>query len=276
MPGSLPSIPRRLPLGSFVAAGLVLLVAPSTGAAQGIIGRVMDADADTAVAGVAVTLVDGAGARLVTATTDSTGGFGLPAYAPGVYTLHLQHPAYRERETRALEVGRADVVRVDVRLSRLSFDLDPLTVTARQRAPTSYLTDYYERLDRWAEYGRGVILTRDDLEELHGYSVGTILERPTLVGRFQSLQLGGLGCSPAMYWNGFPVSVRQIPVSSVEGIEIYRRHEVPAEYGGYHPCGVVLVWNRPVRPGEEEGRAPGWQRVAMAVGAAVAFLLVLN
>ena len=276
--------PTRQPHGGRSRTGIVatlpflLLVGalPGPTAAQGILGRVLDAEADTVIAGAAVTLVDSGGSRLVTSTTDSAGSFGLPVYAPGRYTLHVEHVAYREAETRALEVGRRDMVRVDIRLSRLAFDLDPLVVTARQRAPTSYLTEYYERLDRAVEYGWGVVLTREDLEELEGYSVGDVLERPALVGRFLSLPLGGLACSPAFYWNGFPVPVRQIPVSSVEGIEIYRRHEVPAEYGSYHPCGVVLVWNRPVRPGEDAGRASGWQRVAMAVGAALLAVVVVR
>lgn len=281
-PPSRPRFPTRARLagsltGSLFAAALLGLPAAGPVAGQGVIGRVMDADADTVLAGAAVTLVDSAGERLVTARTDSMGAFGLPVYAPGRYTLHVQHVAYRETETRPLDVGRADLVTVDIRLSRLSFGLDPLVVTARQRAPTSYLTEYYERLDRWAEYGRGVFLTREELVDLEGYTVGDLLTRPTLTGRF--LQRGGWGnglpCTPTIYWNGFEVPAGQIPVSTVEAIEIYRPSEAPPQYKT-RGCAAVLVWNRPVRPGEDEGQAPGWQRVAMAVGAAVAFLLVLN
>jgi hypothetical protein len=260
-----------------IAAALVSLGTPELASAQGVIGRVVDADADTALAGAAVTLVDSAGERLVTATTDSAGAFGLPVYAPGRYTLHVQHVAYRETETRSLEVERAEVVWVEIRLSRLSFDLDPLIVTARQRAPMAYLTEYYERLDRWAEYGRGLILTREELEPLEGYTVGEILTRPTLTGRFvQRAGLStGLPCTPVFYWNGFAVPVGQIPVSTVEAIEIYRGAEIPPQYDG-NGCGVVLVWNRPVRPGEDTGRAPGWQRALMAAAAGVLFALLVN
>lgn len=159
------------------------------------------------------------------------------------------------------------MLHLDIRVSRLAFGLDPLTVTVRQRAPTSYLNEYYDRLDRRKKSGWGVILTREELEPLAGYSVRDLLSRPTLVGRFQRL---GRACTPAFYWNGFRVPAGDTPLSNVEGIEIYRRGEVPIEFGGYHPCGVVLVWNRPVRPGE--GNPPGWRRFALAVGFALLLL----
>lgn len=276
------SVRARTPVGA-LAAGVALTatamlgLAPAPTSAQGIVGRVRDVDTDTALSGVAVTLVDSAGARLVTATTDTTGAFGLPVYRPGTYTLDLRHGAYEATQTSPLTVERQEVVQVDVRLSRLAFDLDPLVVTARQRAPTSYLTEYYERLDRWGDYGRGVVLTRDELEKLAGYTVGEILTRPTLTGRFVNRRgmTAGLPCTPRLYWNGFEVPVGEIPVSSVEGIEIYRGAEIPAQYDISNPCGVILVWNRPVRPGEDENRAPGWQRAALAAGAGVLFVLLV-
>lgn len=266
----MPGLTRHCPPGS-APVGVILLAAltAAPGASQGLLGRVVDADADTAVVGAAVTLVDSAGTALVTASTDTAGAFGLPVYTPGTYTLRVRHVAYREAETRPLEVGRGDVLHLDIRVSRLAFDLDPLTVTVRQRAPTSYLNEYYDRLDRREKSGWGVILTREELEPLAGYSVEDLLRRSTLVGRFQRL---GRACTPAFYWNRSPVPVGDIPVSNVEGIEIYRRGEVPIEYGGYHPCGVVLVWNRPVRPGE--GSPPGWRRFALAAGLTLLILVV--
>jgi hypothetical protein len=277
---------RTAPGGSALIAALstaalaltaaLLTAAASPASAQGILGRVMDADADTALAGVAVTLVDSDGSRLATATTDTTGSFGLPVYQPGIYTLHLAHVAYEAIDTRALAVERQEVVHVDIRLSRLAFELDPLVVTARQRASTSYLTEYYERLDRWEEYGRGVILTRDELEKLEGFSVGDILKRPTLTRRFLNRRglEAGLPCTPVLYWNGFEMPASEIPISSVEAIEIYRPSETPPQYstGG---CAAVLVWNRPIRPGEDDDRAPGWQRAALAVGAGVLFVFLV-
>jgi hypothetical protein len=234
-------------------------------------GRVIDAEAETGIAAVAVTLVDSAGSLLTTVSTDSTGAFGLPVYAPGSYTLRVRHLAYREVDTRSLEVRHSEVLQVDIRLSRLAFDLDPLVVTARARAPTYYLREYHERLDRHEKSGWGVILTREELEPLAGFSVGDLLKRPTLTGRFLNRRVGGR-CLPTVFWNGLPVRVDHIPVSSVEGIEIYRGTQVPARYGAYHPCGVVLVWSRAIRPGE--GRPLDWSGAVIAAVAGVLMFIV--
>lgn len=258
-------------LAASVLTFLGILSAPVAACGQGIMGRVVDAEADTGIAAVAVTLVDTAGNRLTTVSTDSTGAFGLPVYSAGIYTLNVRHVAYEEVDTRPLDVERRDVVHVDIRLSRLTFDLDPLVVTARARAPTSYLREYYDRLDRHQKSGWGVILTREELEPLAGHSVGDLLMRPTLTGRFLNRRIGGR-CPPMVYWNGLPVPVDQIPVSSVEGIEIYRGTQVPARYGGYHPCGVVLVWSRAIRPGE--GRRLDWSGAVIAAVAGVLMFIM--
>jgi hypothetical protein len=236
---------------------------------QGIMGRVVDADTEEHVTGAAVTLVDSAGTPVTTATTDSVGSFGLPVVAPGRYTLEIGHMAYRDTETRPLAVGRDEVIEVDIRLSRLTFELDPLVVTARRETRVSYLRGYYDRVDR-RHLTWGVILTREDLEPLHGHTVGTLMRRHPGTGRFMDRY--GEPCPPAYYWNGLPVPAQDIPISQVEGIEIYRRREVPAEIAAeiasraaVGRCGVVLVWSRPVRPGE--GRPWSWWRLAAALAA---------
>jgi hypothetical protein len=256
-------------------AGLLLgLALPAAAAAQGVLGHVRDAETGEPVAAAAVALVDSAGTRLATAPTDSAGAFGLPVYAAGTYGLVVSHVAYRETRTRTVEIDRDEVVQVDIRLSRLDFTLDPLVVTARRRAQVSYLTDYYERADRNETLGRGRILRRKDLEPLEGLAVADVLARHPGTGRFTD-PLWGSSCQPATYWNGLRVPVGDIPVASVEGIEVYRRREVPAEYAGdleARACGVVLVWNRPIRPGEARPNTLG--RLALAAGAVVLFVFL--
>jgi len=59
-------------------------------------------------------------------------------------------------------------------------------------------------------------------------------------------------------------------VANVEGTEIYRHKDWPPQYRG-GDCGVVLVWNRPLRPGE--GHPFNW--VILAAGLGVFALLTL-
>ncbi|MFW5947176.1 MAG: hypothetical protein ACOCUW_01680, partial [Gemmatimonadota bacterium] len=69
----------------------------------------------------------------------------------------------------------------------------------------------------------------------------------------------GRTCAPAVYqdgtlteerWDPYRSMVGRTPVDQVEGIEIYHadRMELPARYRR-DPCGVILVWTRPVTGG---------------------------
>ncbi len=60
-----------------------------------------------------------------------------------------------------------------------------------------------------------------------------------------------------------------MPISNVEGIEIYRRNNAPPRYA--NGCATILVWSRPLRPGE--GRPHNW--VIMAAGLGLFALLTL-
>jgi hypothetical protein len=235
--------------------------------AQAVTGRVVDVDGDTAVSGVAVSLADSAGDVHVTVVTDSLGGFTLPVAVPGRYTLRTRHIAFRPVVTRPLAVGPGQNVDVELRLSRAAISLEPLVVRAVRKVDVAYLRDYYARVEENRKLGRGRILTRADLEPLQGLAVHEAVRRQML--RFTNSP--GFQCAPTYYWNGMPIdraAVAEIPVANVEGIEIYRRYEVPPQYSG---CAVILVWSRPLRPGE--GHPYNW--VIMAAGLAVFGLLTL-
>ncbi len=244
--------------GSVVAAASFSAL-PLSG--QGVVGRVVDVEGDSVVAGVAVTLADSLDQARRTVVTDTTGAFAIPVAAPGRYTLRTEHIAYRPVVTRPLAVEAGDVVEVELRLSRRTFDLDPLVVVGRRTVDVPYLRDYYERVEIARRTGRGRVLAREELERLEGLTVRDVLrrERP-FKDRF------GRRCTPVVYWNGFPVEVAHIPVSNVEGIELYRARENFTGYGG-GLCGVVLVWNRPLREGE--GRPFSWLKLMVGAGALV-------
>lgn len=251
-----------------LAALAVTACAAAPLAGQAVTGRVVDVDGDTAVSGVAVSLADSAGSVRMTVVTDSTGTFAFPITAAGRYTLRTQHIAFRPVVTRPFTVGAGENVDVEIRLSRATIALEPLVVRARRRVGVGYLRDYYDRVEENRKLGRGVILTRADLEPLQGLAVSEAVRRQML--RFTNSR--GFQCSPSYYWNGLPVdeqAVVTIPVGDVEGIEIYRRFNAPPQYT--NGCGVVLVWSRPLRAGE--GHPFNW--VIMAAGLSLFALLTL-
>jgi len=253
---------RRRATLRWAGPGLVLVTAVCSAvpvAGQGVVGRVVDVEADSAVAGVAVTLADSLDRGRGTVVTDTAGSFAIPVAAPGRYTLRTEHVAYRRVVTRSFVVEAGDVVEVELRLSRRTFDLDPLVVVGRRTVDVPYLRDYYDRVEIARKMGRGRVLTREELVRLEGFTVRDVLrrERP-FKDRF------GRRCTPVVYWNGFPVEVAHIPVTNVEGIELYRARENYTGYGG-GSCGVVLVWNRPLREGE--GRRFRWLTLLVGAGA---------
>lgn len=230
--------------------GLLLLVGvPATTAAQGVTGRTVDADDGEPVGGAEVILVDASGEGLQTVFTDSTGSFGLPVMEAGSYTIRVRHLAYRTVTSRVLELEGESALEVELRLGRDAIELDSLIVLARDEAVADHAPEYYRRLNRNRRQGLGRILSREDLEPLRDRTVREALERELV--RFENR---GVPCTPMIFWNGLAVSSWEIPVSGVEGIEVYRRaSEIPTRYTNYQhavDCGLVLVWSRVRRPGE--------------------------
>ncbi|NIQ52948.1 MAG: hypothetical protein GWN71_05720, partial [Gammaproteobacteria bacterium] len=196
-----------------------------------------------------------------------TGAFAIPVAAAGRYRLRTEHVAYRPVVTRPFTVAFGDIVEVKIRVSRRTFDLEPLVVVGRRTVDVPYLRDYYDRVEIHRKAGRGRILTREELERLEGFTVRDVLrrERPFKDRR-------GRTCTPVFYWNGFAVEAEHIPVSNVEGIELYRSRENMTFYNG-RGCGVVLVWNRPLREGEGRphlaGQGPGRDVFRLGYGVGV-------
>lgn len=242
------------------AAVAVAFLAAAPLAAQAVAGRAIDVDGDTAVAGVAVSLADSTGHVYMTVLTDSAGAFAFPVTRPGDYRLRTRHIAFQSIVTRPFTVGAGENVDVEIRLSRAPIALEPLVVRARRQVGAAYLRDYYDRVQVNRKLGRGRILTREDLAQLPGVVVKEAVRRQMLP--FTTSE--GFPCAPTYYWNSMPIdeeAVTEIPVENVEGIEIYRRRDVPPPYAG---CAVVLVWSRPLRPGE--GHRHNWLIMAAGLG----------
>ncbi len=231
---------------------------------QAVTGRVIDEDTGAGVAGAQVSLLLDS-ARVRTAVADSAGEFALPVLQPDTYALRVVHVAYEGVTTRPFGVGREDVVEVELRLSQRRIPLEPLVVTARRGGGVARLSDFYRRLETNEELGKGVILSRSELERHESYTVRDVVGRTGVVFRRTN---PFIPCMIRTYWNGMMIesvpddrwsgaALRDLPVSSIEGIEIYRdRFDIPSEYRHPEVCGVVLVWSRPVRPGEGSPDSP--------------------
>lgn len=245
-------------------------------------GRVVRAANDEAVEGVVVRIV---GTDMSTMTTAS-GEFSFDSVAPGAVTLVTDHMAFRPT-TGAVAVSGGELVRVELRVDDGVFELDPLVVTGRSQPllMDERLRGFHIRRarDLGTFFGPDDLAGRPDagltsvLRDVPGITVTSMGARGVILrGRGnESLQENSSNpyCSPMVYLNGMPISVRTatledleqiartldaIPFSEIAGVEVYAgAANVPGEFAGLNPnCGAVAVWTHVRSRGNGSGDAP--------------------
>lgn len=261
-----------------VIAGLVPL--PEAARAQAIRGHAVDAD-DRPVVGARVVALDTLGDARARATTDPAGDFVLELLEGGWYRVRLTHAVADTFVSRLLELAFDEEVEVRIRLGGPG-SADSVVVTSRYRPSTSHLHRYYERLEQWDGTGRGVFITREELDSLNAGTVGRAVRRVT-PRRFRTRE-GSEPCRPPVYWNAIRMNERwhsvqsragRMPTADVEGIEVYYadRMEMPPTYRDER-CGVVLIWSP--RGASEESRGSLLAKLAAVVAVGLLFFLAVG
>ncbi len=269
-----------------------LLLAPAAVDAQLVRGRVIDSATGEGVADAAVTLLTATDLVQERVVTDSIGGFVVRAPSAGQYSLSLLRIGYASLTTVPFEIGRGEIVDVEVRLSIGAIPLDPLIITARARRERAALQQFRARAEGEGVGAFGEFLTREDVDRHTGGNTTDLfrgLRNVTLAPAFTFelgfapgrnlivLQSGAeRRCMPALYVDG--IRFRQTPSSTVddyldpgvlEGVEVYRGTAAPVEYPG-GDCGVVLFWTREAEPGKDWN----WKRIALGVGGIATVILL--
>jgi hypothetical protein len=261
----------------------LLLYGPAAALAQGISGSVVDASTRAPVAGAAIT-INLAGAtdrQRQTVMTDSLGRFRAIVGSAGEYVLRAEQLGYAPVVSQPLAVGVREMVTVELRMGPLPLALDPVIVQGRAPLRADGLDDYRRRMQLSRRTGFGRVYSREDIDAYPSASLNSLLQRDLRIRvvplRFGSrLMVGGRGmaCAPAVYLDGVFMGTTAltdlnsiVSLQSVEGIEIYRATEAPAELRT-EGCGVIAVWTR-----RGEGGPFSWRRVAIGVGLAVIMVL---
>jgi hypothetical protein len=254
---SSPRVARVPPVA--VALAAVLTILPFTAAAQGFSGRVVDIDRGTGVAGAQVSLLTADDEVIRGVVADSAGRFTIPVARLDTFKLRVEHVAYRTTTSPPYIFEAPAVVEVEVRVSQQEIELEPLVVTAVRGTGHSRLADFYRRVRQYEVTGRGIQLTREDLEPHSGRTVLDVFSlQPVRFQRMNPLR----PCRIRTYWNDMLVedvtdeewrgydlpggqALDDLPASSVEGVEIYDHlGEIPPRYADYGVCGVILIWSR--------------------------------
>jgi hypothetical protein len=275
---------RRLP-PALLAASLALL--PATAAAQGFVGRVVEADDGSGVAGAQVSLLGAGDEVLRGVVADSAGRFTIPVARMDTFRLRVEHIAYRTTTSPPYVFESPAIVEVELRVSQQEIELEPLVVTAVRGVGHPRLADFYRRVRQYEGTGRGIQLTREDLEPLSGLSVLDVLSRQHV--RFRRIN-PAWPCHIRTYWNdmlvedvldtewrGYNVpggqAIKEVPASSTEGVEIYQHFsEIPPRYVDHNVCGVILIWSR---VGPEPGSSTRMWLARGLLGAGAFLVLVL-
>jgi hypothetical protein len=136
-----------------------------------------------------------------------------------------------------MEAG--DSLAVEFLISTEAVLLQPLTVVAASTRPQGLLGGFYERMERG---GFGSFINRDEIEKRQPIYPSDLLRTipgvqvvPTWWGRALVVMRGR--CIPQIYLDGMRVGSASIDelVSpfELEGIEVYRGIETPAEFSGF-------------------------------------------
>lgn len=236
---------------------LALDVRLSEGGAGQLTGTVQDGRTGSPLPD-AVVMVEGDGEGSGGVVSDAQGRFSVPPLPAGVYTVRVEHLAYRQVTDTVRVPGGDAAVRLEVSLLADAIPLDPIAVQVESRSTVGRLGDVYDRMDRMRQLGLGRIFDRGDIEDagairvshlvaqLPGVQTHAIAGSPNLV-----LRLTRNECDPSVYvdgvrWTGQGVD-EAVTVGELEAVEVYRRiSEIPGEFWDEQAtrCGVVAVWTR--------------------------------
>jgi hypothetical protein len=230
------------------------LVGPLEASGQRIEGRLVDAVSERGIPAGTISLLSPDGTAQAQVESDSSGAFVLPLPRSGELQLSAEALGYRSLATATLRIAPSEVVEVVITLSVDALEIRPLVVTAR-RAVARPLRDWERRRSIGVRTGRGVFLTREDLDR--AFNVSTPLVSvpglPRSYDRRGGLHVGSRTCPGAVFLNGMlvgnPALDEFIYPTDLEGIEVYRRtSELPVELrsqiGGVSLCSAVVLWTR--------------------------------
>ena len=262
---------------------LVLLALPLAAASlsgQTVRGVVIDDSTKLPIASATVTLVNDAGADVLSVRSDSFGDFTIHAGRPGRYHVRAVRIGYRPLTSDRVSLGIGQLVALRLSMSSVAQELVPVRVVERRRLNLTELMST-TGFDLRQSKGVGTFVAGERLAAFGAENVVDVLNRgyrhlvyvrDSLDGSTLIMRRGMVGCLPEIYIDGVEISsgapeeamvgraqnalamLAGHPASSLHGIEIYRPDQVPPpSLGGFigsgltpsgRACGAVAVWTK--------------------------------
>lgn len=256
---SLSSFPARLLRVLPLCCAFALLMPPRDAEAQLLVsGRVAEEASGASVPGADVTLTDSLARPVARAMTDDAGRFRMLHPGPGTYEVSVDRIGYIATFV-VLTLQDRVAAEIDITVTVLPIELDPIRVTAEQRLGAATLG--FEGLAARRRMGLGDFIDREEIErrmpsmtsDLLIGGLGVFTARDGDIRFMSTTRLGG-SCAPAIWVDGLLVrspgrsyTLDEIAPSprDIEAIELYRRPAgVPVQYNIDALCGVILIWTR--------------------------------
>lgn len=280
--------PAPLPMDSILVS--VQRRSRTLGAGEQLIyGRLLDDGTGDPIPQGLIRLLRESGSAAATTLSDDEGLFWLVSPAAGSYRLQAERIGYQTSTGPEVYLMLGDTIGLDFYLSMEALLLNPIVVraTARplgERYRLTGMEDFLRRYSQFAENRYGEYLTRDSLAKYEDQvmSIGQLMWMTMMsvstASTISSQVTLRSGCmTPRYYVDGLPVPpdmTVDFPPHMLEGVEVYVRPTIPAEFLQGWPCGVVALWTRRApNPGPD---VPTWQKTLLALGSlGLVFLLML-
>jgi hypothetical protein len=229
-------------------------------------------EGDTAgVSGAELTLSDSTGVPLARVQSSESGDFRLPAPRAGRFVIRASRIGFAAIEAEAI-LREEEAIEVEIRMAEEAIPLEPILVVARREIKHGTLDQFYDRMARNKQRGKGHFLTREQIEARRGLELGLILQTIPGVwaqGRDHYPVLanpsarGGVFCTPEFFLDGMPMlsGFRNLDYLDMEGIEVYRGYSESVDGEFPNRCGQIFLWRR-----TDWGNPITWERTFMALG----------
>lgn len=250
---------------------LFLALLPVSVQAQSVFGRVIVEGDTLGVSGAELTLSDSTGIPVAKVQSNETGHFRLPAPGGGRFVIRVSRIGFSAIEAEAI-LREEETLEVELRMAVEAIPLEPILVVARREIKHGTLDQFYDRMARNKQRGKGQFLTREQIEARRGSDLGLIMQTIPGVwaqGRDHYPMLanpsagGGIFCRPDFFLDGMPMlsGFRNFDYLDMEGIEVYRGYSESVDGEFPNRCGQVFLWRR-----SDWGNPFTWKRGFVALG----------
>jgi len=250
---SLPVAPRHIAVSisfrylfSVLQVGLVVgWLGTERLPAQTVEGRVVDDDTNVGISGATLLATSLTGDDSVRTVTDLEGHFILRLDEPGIYAISVERIGYASLESREVQVGENERIKLLLRLAAASITIDSIAVVAPREVRLQHQGTWEGFEARYAErssVGSTRLWDRSDPEVRNAANVRALLRSSGRISDWSCMTVFVDGNRAT----GWPTElVLNLSTEQIRGVEFFGRPaDAPLAYREAGGCPILVVWRR--------------------------------